>query len=378
MTPQCYMCVTCVAAVCCNADLARVSWHCIFTAESKRMKTKKIDREFLLTDDSVNCYGFRLLTSGYLKEEFIRNPIGYYMHDRESGVIVKWEDLRVDGDKVYAKPVINMSNDRGQQTVDEIENGFLNGASVGHIVALEFSEDPEKMLPGQTGPTITKWYHRECSLCDVPGNMNALALYDKDGNEIKLADFKLKSQTQIQNMKQIILTAGDLAKLNLTDTATAADVTAKIDNLAAEAAKVPQLVQDLAAANTAKKNAEDALAAEKAANVKANVAAQLKAALDSKCITKEKHDLLATQYEGKPDELKALLALEKPFTSILAKTDLSDADAAELAKLAAKSGSELFNSDGLERLKELTAGGALYKAKYKEAFGEEPKEEETK
>lgn len=337
------------------------------------MKQKKIDREFLLTDDSVNCYGFRLLTSGYLKEEFLRNPIGYYMHDRDGGVVVKWEDLRGDGDKVFAKPVINMSNDRGQQTVDEIENGFLNGASVGHIVALEFSEDPKMMLPGQTGPTITKWYHRECSLCDVPGNMNALALYDKDGNEIKLADFKLKSQTQIQNMKQIILTAGDMAKLNLTDTATAAEVTTKIDNLAAEAAKVPQLVQELAAANDAKKVAVDALAAEKAANVKADVAGQLKAAMDAKQITKEQHDLFAIQYEGKPAELKALLATMRPFASVLDKTDLSDADAAELKELAAKTGDELFKTDKLERLKELSA--SLFKVKYKEAFGAEPKED---
>lgn len=340
------------------------------------MKTKKIDREFLLTDDSVNCYGFRLLTSGYLKEEFIRNPIGYYMHDRSEGVIVKWEDLRVDGDKVYAKPVINMSNERGQQTVDEIENGFLNGASVGHIVALEYSEDPEKMLPGQTGPTITKWYHRECSLCDVPGNMNALALYDKDGNEIKLADFKLKSST-IQTMKQIILTAAQLALIpNLKADSTADEVTTALTNLKAEADKVPQLVQDLAAATTAKKTAEDALVTEKEKNAKDSVTNQLAAALDKKQITVAQQTLFAKQYAGKPDELKELLATMKPFASVIDKTELSDTDATELKALSGKTGTELFNEGKLERLKELSA--SLFKVKYKEAFGEEPKEDETK
>jgi len=113
------------------------------------------------------------------------------MHDREGGVICRWEDLAIVGDKIVGKPVINLSNERGQQTVEEIENEFLNGASVGHIVALEFSEDPKDMLPGQYGPTITKWYNRECSLCDVPGNMNALALYDKEGNVINLSTFKI-------------------------------------------------------------------------------------------------------------------------------------------------------------------------------------------
>ncbi len=109
-------------------------------------KFKKIDKEYLLTDSTVNCYGFRCLTSGYMINEYKKNPIGYNMHLRDNGVVVKWEDLRVDGDKVYGKPVINLSNPRGQQTVDEIENGFLNAASVGHIVIVEMSDAPELKL----------------------------------------------------------------------------------------------------------------------------------------------------------------------------------------------------------------------------------------
>src|SRR5690349_15559056 len=114
-------------------------------------KTKKIEKTFQLSDSSVNCYGFRLLTKGYLIDEYTKNPIGYYMHDREKGVVVKWDNLRVDGDRIVAEPVINMSNERGQQCVDEITDGFLNGASVGNIVALDWSDDPKMMLPGQTG-----------------------------------------------------------------------------------------------------------------------------------------------------------------------------------------------------------------------------------
>ena len=140
---------------------------------------KKIAKEFLLTDSSLNTYSYRLLTSGYLLDEFKKNPIGYYMHGtlefpREQGVLVKWDDLRQDGDKVYGKPCINLEHPRGERTVREIENGFLNAASVGKIVAVEISTNQADYLPTQEGPTVTKWFNRECSLVDIPGNYNAL------------------------------------------------------------------------------------------------------------------------------------------------------------------------------------------------------------
>jgi hypothetical protein len=104
-------------------------------------KFKKIDRQYVLSDSSVNEYGFRLLTSGYELATFQKNPIGYYMHRREDGIVLKWEDLHVEDDKVVGMPVINLSNGRGEQTCDEAENGFLNAASVGHIVVVEYSTD---------------------------------------------------------------------------------------------------------------------------------------------------------------------------------------------------------------------------------------------
>lgn len=157
----------------------------------------KVDKDFVLSDSSVNCYGFRLLTSGYQLNEFAKNPIGYRMHDRDAGVAVRWDNLRIDGDKILGRPVINLSNSQGQQNLDEVINGFMNAASMGHFVVIEASEDEALKLPGQTGPTITKWYNRECSLVDVPGNFNALVLYDKSGNEINLSTFCSSSSMNI-------------------------------------------------------------------------------------------------------------------------------------------------------------------------------------
>jgi hypothetical protein len=63
------------------------------------MAFKKIDRDFCLSDSTVNCYGFRLLTSGCQLERF-NPPIGYLMHERQKGVACRWEDLRIEGDMV--------------------------------------------------------------------------------------------------------------------------------------------------------------------------------------------------------------------------------------------------------------------------------------
>lgn len=147
------------------------------------MSFKKINKEFCITDNSVNYYGYRLLTEGFLLNNF--NPsIGYFMHDRDRGVAVRWSDFRIDGDKVYAKPTVNTL--AFPDLANQIENGFYQAASVGHIIALEWTDDVSMKLEGQTGITVTKWFCRECSIVDVPGNYNAIAeLYDNNNNSLK-------------------------------------------------------------------------------------------------------------------------------------------------------------------------------------------------
>jgi len=340
-------------------------------------KTKKIDREFILSDSSVNVYGFRLLTKGYLIDEYKRNPIGYYMHNREEGVIVKWEDLRVVDDKVMGKPVINLSNEKGQQIVDEIENGFLNAASVGHIVAIEWSEDPKMMEKGQTGPTITKWYNRECSLCDVPGNSNALALFDKDGNEIKLTDFKIQNN----NMKQIILTAEQLTKLNLKADSEAAAVDTVINDLVAAKTKVEDLTAQLTAANTAKTTAETEKTTAvtelnnlKATTTKEKVKAIGDKALADKKMTVELRAKFDKKFENDPEGYQDLVDSMKPYEPVTEKlTTGVGSDDPVVKALMAKTGEDLWKSGELDKLRSLNA--ECYKIKYKEAFGDEPAKE---
>lgn len=152
----------------------------------------KINRELCISDSSVNVFQYRCLTSGFQLKEVLKNPIGYFNHGnsdypRDAGVLVKWDNFRIEDEIIFAKPIINISHPRGERTIDEIESGFLNAASVGKIVVLESSIDKNLMLPGQTKPTITKWFPREISVVDILGDYNAFPnLIDKDDNKYKL------------------------------------------------------------------------------------------------------------------------------------------------------------------------------------------------
>lgn len=205
----------------------------------------------------------------------------------------------------------------------------------------------------------------------VPANATAATLWSFY-NEHKFAAILNQSQKQNENMKDLKLSAASLAALNITAVAPEA-ITDTVIDTAIAALKVKADQADTYKAD--KETAVAALATEKAANVKADVTGQLKNALDVvKNITKEQHDLFATQYDGKPVELKALLATMKPFASVLTNTELSADDKTELGKLAAMSGDELFNNGKLDRLKELNGeAGTIFLAKYKEAFKEDYK-----
>lgn len=300
------------------------------------MAFKKIDKEYCLTDNTVNCYGYRLLTEGFMLDRF-KPAIGYLMHKREGGVAVKWEDFRRDGDKLWAKPVINIST--YPNLADEIEAGFYDAASVGHIIALEYSDDAAMKLDGQTGITVTKWFCRECSIVDIPGNFNALAkLYDdNDSMLMDLSDNRNnnnlpKTKTE---MEQIVLTPAMLTGLNLMAGATQPQAEKALADLVAKAARVDKAEKDLT----------DLKATQTAESVKAIIAG---GKTEGK-LTNELAAKLEVDYKENPEGLKALVATLPKQTRVTGTetTDLSGVP----EKYRGKTWKELYMSGQLESLK---------------------------
>ncbi|GIZ10277.1 phage protease [Flavobacterium sp. UMI-01] len=323
-------------------------------------KFKKIDKEFCLTDNSVNVYGYRLLTSGLDLAQYKRNPIGFLMHDRDGGVIVKWEDLRIEDDKLFGKPVVNLSHPKGEDIAAQVENGFINAASMGKIVVLEASDDKDLMLPGQTGPTVTKWFPREISFVDIPGNHNALAnLYDINDNELNLADFV---KPKPKEMSKILLTAAMLTALNLSDKSTDDDANKAFQDLIDKAGKVPGLEKDLADKTTALTAKEKEVEDLKAANVTKEVQDLLDKGKADKKLTTALATELADSFAGNPAGLKKLI--EAMPAQTLITENLGDKTGSE--SFVGKSWDDLYASNELEVVR--TKFPDLYETLRKEKF----------
>lgn len=332
---------------------------------------KRIGKSFVLSDSGVNCYGYRLLTSGYLADKYQRNPIGYFMHQRDGGVLLRWENIRIEGDNIVGDPVINLSHPRGQQTVDEIESGFLNAASMGRVVPLEWSDDQALMMEGQTGLTITKWYNKECSLVDIPGNDNALAeLYDENDNPLNLSDF---STINIEKMKEVKLpiTADLIKALNLSDNPDPAAVQKAINDLADKAKQADQLQADKTKLEGEKKTLEQRVQDLQDASVTKEVKDLLDNAQEAGKITQKTYDQLKGKYEKDPQGLKDLLDGLPASSSVTDQISKEKEDKAKKTKSLEDLSWDDIDKQG--KLADLKANNRpLYDQKFEERFGKKP------
>ncbi len=319
------------------------------------MASTTIDKDYVLTDSSLNVYGMKLLTRGYKMDEYLKNPIGYYGHKKDDGVLLKWENVRLDGDRVIGNPVINMEHPRAERTIEEIKNGFLNAASVGKLCIIEYhlEEDPEN--PEEPIVVVDVWYNKECSLVDNPGNRNAMTteLCDEQGDEINLSDLIEVSKNKSSNMKKVSLeiTPALLSLLSLSDdTATAEGVVKGIEGLHTENERLgAELKKEKQGA--VDKRIDDVLA---------------KGLTDGK-FTKETQGKLKKAYANMPDELEDLVGSMPVYKSIAgAISTASDkgANPDRVKELCAKSWNDLDLSDELEELKQIAP--AEFEKKFKD------------
>lgn len=136
---------------------------------------------FILSDESLNSYGFVVQTAGIDTAQFERNPVMLYMHDRESGVVGRWENIRKDGTKLIADAVFDESTELGAKIKKQVDNGFLRCVSIG--IDNVTQEDLNNVQ------TVVKCRLIEASIVDIPSNANAVKLFRRSGSfTYRLAD----------------------------------------------------------------------------------------------------------------------------------------------------------------------------------------------
>ena len=161
-------------------------------------------KTFILSDESINDRGYRILTGGINLERFKKNPVMLWMHRRDNGwdltqvvPIGIWENIRKEDGKLLADPKFDENDKFAQLIKSKVDNDFIRACSAG-INPVEFSSDPKDLEKGQTRATITKCELYEASIVDMPSNKNTVRLFSASNEtEVPL----LKNNTEMADKK---------------------------------------------------------------------------------------------------------------------------------------------------------------------------------
>jgi hypothetical protein len=325
--------------------------------KSKAM-SKKV---FRVSDESLNSYGYWVLTAGIDLTEFLVNPIMFYNHDRSRLPIGTWENVHVKDNQLFATPKF-ATHQFAKDIEAMVEDGTIKTASIG-AVPLGLSDASDLIKQGQIRPTLVKSLLKELSVTDISSNKNAVALYDAEMHLITLNDgvdcplpLLTLTDTSLSNNNNLDM-KGILVKLGLPDTATEADGIVKL--------------QDIQAENVSLKAQLTAMNAEKTLARKGEIKTLLDAAVTDNRIQEIDRANFEQLFDQNFDAAKAVLSNIKPQVK-LSEVVIPDGGAGltEL-KWNGEAWKALDKGGKLEQLK--AQNFDLFKQMYKAEFGREYK-----
>jgi hypothetical protein len=264
---------------------------------------------FVISDESLNSYGFRVLTDGIDTTLFDKNPIALWVHTRPYGwdknreplPIGKWVNLRRDGKKLIGDLEFDEDDDFAVSLMRKVEKGIINMVSAG-LRAITTSDDPSVLVKGQTRPTVVQCMLMEVSLVDIGANRNAMRLQDEFGVEINLSDKEgnhlLPLLSDIQNQNNDMKFQEQIAQvLKLSDGASEADILAAVQNAVKTTTNLSDLNSQITNLEGEVTTLKDQLKvyqdAEKAASEQKRIALVDGAIKDKKITAEERDDYLA-------------------------------------------------------------------------------------
>jgi len=133
------------------------------------------DLDFVLSDSSVDRYGDIILSTGWILDNFKRNPVALFAH-RGDFPVGQWKNLRVsDGALRGTLQLAPLgTSERVDEVVKLVSAGILKAVSVG------FKPLKSKPRPGdEPGIIYMEQELVECSVVAIPANSNALAIAKK-------------------------------------------------------------------------------------------------------------------------------------------------------------------------------------------------------
>lgn len=198
-----------------------------------------MSRRVVISTSRVNRKGFRLLSSGGDVEQYRKNPVLLFMHNRpwrgtqdEVLALGTVKDVRLEGDEWVGELDFDMDDPFAAKVAKKWDKGIYKMVSAG-VTPVEFSDAPEHVLPGQRYATLTRWRLDEISVVDIGANDDALSIKNaQTGKYITLGDDTdlsflptITHQTDKPKMEKIAI------KLGLATGASEDDICAAIDKL---------------------------------------------------------------------------------------------------------------------------------------------------
>lgn len=212
---------------------------------------KKKKNEVCLSDETLNDWGFIVLTAGISLERFLKQPVLLAEHNRSlESVLGLVVNLRVEDSKLIGELQFDTERERPAEIAGMWERGVLNSVSIG------FSFNAQDVIQNPDGTfVITKCELYELSIVTIGSNKNAVRLYSNDteklieGNELQATLSSLFNQSL--HVEKHEITTNQMAKITLSAIALAS--TLGLKTVEVEQSELETKITEL---NTAKLQAE--------------------------------------------------------------------------------------------------------------------------
>lgn len=355
----------------------------------KTRKMLKASKRIIINSDRVNSFGFRVLSDGIDIEQYEKNPIMLWMHNRAwrgtkdeilpiGNVIELKREKDENGNNIITGlPVFDDTDPFAKSIHDKYENGTLRMASAG-LDPISWSEEVELQLPGQTGYTLVKSKLREVSIADIGSNDDSLqiALYDDEGKIIKLSsNGDNPSIPQFSKINQ-----KDMSKIQLSVPELTVKLGLKQDEASEQVilAAIDKMVSENQTLKTDKSTLEKSVSDKEAEIVRlkddaetAKITSLVDQAVQDRKITADQKDHYVKLAKADFASVETILKSMPSVPSVEKKLaeGMDESEKTELERLVKLSYDELSAQDKLVKLKELDL--ASFKLKYKEKFNKE-------
>lgn len=199
-----------------NSKDGQVCGDLVLFADANFDVTKQEDAiEWVMSDMSLDRDQERVDPAGADFKNFKRNPVVLWAHDYERPAIGKISSPKVKDGKVTGKVEFDSKdNDEFAYMIGQkVKKGFISGGSIGFKpTTVEFVEEPKD----NTRLIHRKWELMEFSICNVPANVNALAVRAEDDMDAKALE-QLKALGEKVAMIEAKLAKGDEKKSYITE-----------------------------------------------------------------------------------------------------------------------------------------------------------------